>query len=65
MTRYQVTAALATVRTASVYNPLAQGGLTVIHLPQGAILPADVEEAQIKHLLDGRIIEPVDGPNST
>jgi hypothetical protein len=66
VTRYRVKwRAGCTVRTSAA--PMAtgatgSGGRGVLTLSMGALLPPDVDQAQIDHLIAGGFIEPVGGP---
>lgn len=57
--RYRVKAAMAVVKTMCGLNwTTGTSGWTIAHLYQGQVLPPDVPAEQIRHLLDGNIIEP-------
>lgn len=57
--QYRVSGPMVTVRTATAvgFGKAGLGGYTRVNLSHGCLLPADVDDKQIRHLLSVKLIE--------
>ena len=63
-TRYRITGACVTVKTATGAGAIGRGGPVVATLYRGSMLPADVPPAQVARLLGMDMIEAIDPATS-
>lgn len=57
MSQYRVTGPYVTVKTRAATVLVPGRGAVVAGYPRGAILPADVEQAQLDHLVSQGLVE--------